>query len=90
MDKMTIEIKFQNEAMMNNPIDEVRKMINDALDARALAQGALGQFVVWQPVILHDSSGNASGVIRFEETWQPHYNIHGGCAVDIDGNAFNP
>ena len=86
MDKMTIEIKFQNVAMTNNPVDEVRKMINEALDAKALSQSALGQFVVWQPVILHDSSGNASGVIRFEETWQPHYNIYGGEAVDIDDN----
>jgi hypothetical protein len=90
MDKMTIEIKFQNDTMQNAPVEEVRKMINDALDARALSQGALEQFVVWQPIILRDSSGNASGIIRFEETWQPNYNIHRGNASEIDGAGFNP
>ena len=89
MDKMTIEIKFQSETMQKAPVEEVRKMINDALDARALSQGALEQFVVWPPIILRDSSGNASGIIRFEETWQPNYNIHHGCSVEIDGSSFN-
>lgn len=87
MDKMTIEIKFGNQAMADDPIGEVKRMVNNALESQAI-QGALGQFVVWPPIILRDTNGNAVGVIRFEETWQPNYDILKGQAVEIDDQHF--
>lgn len=87
MDKMTIEIKFGNQAMQDDPIGEVKRMVNDALESQAI-QGALGQFVVWPPIILRDTNGNGVGVIRFEETWQPNYDILRGQAVEIDDKHF--
>lgn len=86
MDKMTIEIKFENQAMIDDPINEVKRMINDALDGRE-AGAALGEFVAWAPVVLRDTNGNSVGVIRFEDSGRFFENLESE-AVEIDGTRY--
>lgn len=86
MDKMTIEIKFRNQAMIDDPINEVKRMINDALDGRE-AGAAIAEFVPWPPIVMRDTNGNSVGVIRFEDSSRYFENLEGE-AVEIDGTSY--